>query len=189
MGRPQAARYMTHRARPLLLVLAAVFLAATNHLSAETQILHYPAEDQSMFAIKAIADWEVTGIDEVGEFGSLESENGSILQFRAVDCETEEAALAEIESIGDSTIKMLEENYTDVELGDVQELEIAGAPAFELSGTAKDKEGNEVAILSTTVILGKTTIAEVWAAVYPEDLASAKETLASFTPTGSSNGE
>ena len=40
-----------------------------------------------MFTIKAPGDWEVTGIDEVGEFGSLESENGSILQFRAIECE------------------------------------------------------------------------------------------------------
>jgi hypothetical protein len=180
---------MRYHVRALLLVVAAVFLAGTTWLRAETRILYYPTEDQSMFAIKVAAGWEVTGIDEVGEFGLLESENGSVLQFRAVDCETEEAAIAEIESIGDSTIELLEENYTDVQLGDVQELEIAGAPGFELSGTAKDKDGNEVAILSTTVILGKTTIAEVWAAVYPEDLASAKETLASFTPTGSSNGE
>lgn len=173
----------------LFLGIAVGILTGTTCLRAETQTLHYPTEDQSMFTIKAPGDWEVTGIEEVGEFGSLESKNGSIMQFRAVECETEEAAIAEIESIGDSTIKMLEEHYTDVELGDVQELEIDGIPAFELSGTAKDKDGNDVAILSTTVVLGKTTIAEIWAAVFPEDVAGAKETLGSFKPTGSSGGE
>jgi hypothetical protein len=176
-------------ALPSLLIIALWALAGSVTAQAETQILHYPTEDESMFTIKAPGDWEVTGIEEVGDFGSLESKNGSILQFRAVECENEKEAIAEIESISDSTVKMLEEHYTDVKLGDVQELEIDGIPAFELGGTAKDKDGNDVAILSTTVVLGKTTIAEIWAAVFPEDVAGAKETLASFKPTASPGGE
>jgi len=162
---------------------AVIFTAASLAVAqAETKTLHYPTQDASMFSIDAPADWKVSEIEEVGDFGSLESENGSILQFRAIECENEEDAKAEIDSISESTVKFLEENYTDIELGDVAESEMQGAAAFEVSGTAKDKEGDDVAILTCTVVLGKTTIGEVWAAVYPEDIAAAKATLASFTP-------
>lgn len=106
-----------------------------------------------------------------------------------MECETEENAVAEVESIGDSTIKILEDNYTDVELGNLQQLEIDGVPAFEFSGKDKDKNGNVVAILSTSVVLGKTPIAEILAAVFSKDLAAAKETLGSFRPTGAAADE
>lgn len=169
-------------ALPSLLIIALWAFAGPVTAQAQTQTLHYPTEDKSMFTIEAPGDWEVTGIDEVGEFGSLESENGSILQFRALECENEKEAIAEIESISESTVTFLEEHYNDVELGEVAESEMRGAAAFEVSGTAKDKDGDAVAVLTSTVVLGKTTIAEIWAAVYPEDLAAAKATLASFTP-------
>jgi hypothetical protein len=166
----------------LPIVTAAFMTVALASARAESKTLHYPEQDKSMFTIATPDDWKVTEIEEVGDFGSLESENGSILQFRAIECENEEDAKAEIDSISESTVKFLEENYTDIELGDVAESEMQGAAAFEVSGTAKDKEGDDVAILTCTVVLGKTTIGEVWAAVYPEDIAAAKATLASFTP-------
>jgi len=136
---------------------------------AQTQTLHYPTEDESMFTIKAPGDWEVTGIDEVGDFGSLESENGSILQFRALECENEEDLKAEIDTISESTVEFLQENYTDIELGDVQEIQIDGMPAFQLAGDGKDKDGDDVKFVSAIIILGPSTIAEVWAAAYAED--------------------
>lgn len=172
------------------LLIAAIFTAAgLAAAQAETKTLHYPTEDASMFTIEAPSDWKVDGIEEVGEFGSLESENGSILQFRALECENEEAAKAEIDSIGDSTVKMLEENYTDVKLGDVKELDFGGRPGFQLSGEGKDKDGNDVQFGSFTIILGPTTIAEIWAAAYPEDKTVAEATLNSFKPTGPAKAE
>lgn len=163
-------------------------LVATGAGLAGTQTLHYPTEDESMFTIEAPADWEVTGIDEVGEFGTLQNENGSLLQFRAVECGTEEATQAEIESIGDSTVKALEEDYSDVQLGEVKELDFGGRPGFQLSGEGKDKDGNKVEFGSFTIILGPTTIAEIWAAAYPEDKAVAEATLNSFRPMGAPAG-
>ncbi len=174
--------------RWLLLTLAAAFLAGTTGLDAKTKTLHYPTEDESMFFITAPADWEVTGIDEVGEFGSIESENGSILQFRAVECETEEEFMAEMASITESTIETLEENYSDVALGEVKELDVNGRRGFQLSGEGKDEDGNPVQFGSFTIILGPTTIAEIWAAAYPEDKAVAEAVLSSFTPTGAPAG-
>lgn len=126
-------------ALPSLLLIALLALAGPVTAQAQTQTLHYPTEDESMFTIKAPGDWEVTGIDEVGEFGSLESENGSILQFRAIECENEKEMEAEIEAISESLVEFLGENYTDIELGDVQELEIEGMPAFQLGGTGKTR--------------------------------------------------
>jgi hypothetical protein len=178
---------MNRSPRPLL--IAAIFIASgLSAAQSETKTLHYPTEDESMFTIEAPADWEVTGIDEIGEFGSLQNENGSVLQFRAIECESEEAAKAEIESIGESTVKTLEEDYTDVKLGEVTELDFGGRPGFQLSGEGKDKEGNDVQFGSFTIILGPTTIAEIWAAAYPEDKAVAEATLNSFRPTGAPAG-
>jgi hypothetical protein len=165
-------------------VAAVIFtVASLAAAQAETKTLHYPTQDATMFSIDAPADWEVTAISEVGEFGSLESENGSVLQFRAVECESEEDAKAEIDAISESTAEFLQENYKDIELGDVKELEIKGMPAFQLGGDGKDKDGNDVKFVSAIIILGPTTIAEVWAAAYAEDLDSAEAVLGSFNPT------
>ena len=53
-------------ALPSLLLIALLALAGPVTAQAQTQTLHYPTEDESMFTIKAPGDWEVTGIDEVG---------------------------------------------------------------------------------------------------------------------------
>lgn len=172
-----------------LLVVTLFSAACPINAQAETQTLHYPTQDESMFSIEAPADWKVEEIKEVGEYGTLESENGSILQFRAVECGSEEEAKAEVESISESLVKSLEEDFTDVKLGEVTELDFGGCPAFQLSGEGKDKDGHDVQFGSFTVILGPTTIAEIWAAAYPEDKAIAEATLNSFKPTGSSKAE
>ncbi len=177
-----------NKSRHPLLLAAIVVAAGLSSAQAETKTLHYPTEDESMFAIEAPGDWKVTGIDEVGEFGSLESENGSILQFRAVECESEEEAKAEIDSISESLVKSLEEDFTDVKLGDVKELDFGGRPGFQLSGEGKDKDGNKVEFGSFTIVLGPTTIAEIWAAAYPEDKTATEATLNSFKPTGAAAG-
>lgn len=161
---------------------------------AETQTLHYPTQDETMFSIEAPADWKVTGIEELGEYGSIESENGSVLQFRAIECENEGETRKEIDSITGSTPGFLEENYTDIQLEDAERITIEGRQGGQLKGSGKDKEGNNVAFLSAFVLLTPTTVAEIWAVIYPEgggdnDLAIAKTVLRSFKPTGSGDGE
>ncbi|MBU3666114.1 MAG: hypothetical protein FGM15_09615 [Chthoniobacterales bacterium] len=170
----------------LALPLSALLLALLTSAQAETKTLHYPTQDASMFTIEAPADWEVTSIDEVGEFGSLESENGSVLQFRAVECENEEEAKKEIDSIFDSTGEFLAENYTDIKLDEPKEITVEGQPGAQLAGTGKDKEGNAVQFVSAMIALGPKTVAEIWAAVFPEgnnDLTTAQAVLNSFKPT------
>ena len=176
-------------------VAAVIFTVASLAVAqAETKTLHYPTQDASMFSIDAPADWKVTEIEEVGGYGSLESENGSILQFRAVECESEEEARKEVDSITGSTPEFLQENYTDIQLQDAERITIEGRQGAQLAGSGKDKEGNNVEFLSAFVLLTPTTVAEIWAVIYPEgggdnDLAIAKTVLDSFKPTGSSGGE
>lgn len=169
----------------IVLTLTATLLLGTAALRADTKTLHYPTESESMFSIDAPADWQVTAIEEVGDFGSLESENGSILQFRAVELENEEEAKKEIDSIFDSTAEFLAENYTDVELDEPKEINVAGQPGAQLSGSGKDKDGNTVTFVSAMIALGPTTVAEIWGAVFPEDtndLAAAQKILESYKP-------
>jgi len=169
---------------------AVVLLTAAGMTSAraETKTLHYPTQDETMFTIEAPGDWEVTEIESVGDFGSLESENGSVLQFRAQEFETEDEAKQEVDSIVESTFEFLQENYTDINLEDPKEITIEGQPGMQVTGAGKDKEGNSVQFLSATIVLGPKTVAEVWAAVFPEgndDLEAAQSVLQSFKPTGS----
>lgn len=182
---------LTHFTAFTVAVLAVASLAAAQ---AETKTLHYPAQDTTMFSIDAPADWEVSEIEEVGDFGSLESENGSVLQFRAQEFETEEEAKKEVDSVVESTFEFLQENYTDIDLEDPKDVTIEGQPGMQVTGAGKDKEGNAVQFLSAIVALGPKTVAEIWAAVFPEgegnnDLDVAQAVLGSFKPTGSSGGE
>lgn len=175
------------------LLCAAIFTAATlAGAQAETKTLHYPTQDKSMFSIDAPAEWKVTEIEETGDFGSLESEDGSVLQFRAQEFETEDEAKKEIDSIFESTGEFLKDNYTDIKLDEPKEINVEGQPGAQLTGTGKDKDGNAVQFLSAMIALGPKSIAEIWAAVFTEDssdLEAAKTILGSFKPTGSKSGE
>jgi len=178
----------------LPLPFVALMLLSPVSVQAETKTLHYPTQDATMFSIDAPAEWQVTEIQEVGEFGSLESENGSVLQFRAQEFETEDEAKKEVDSVVESTFEFLQENYTDIKLEDPKEVTIEGQPGMQVTGVGKDKEGNAVQFLSAIVALGPKTVAEIWAAVFPEgegnnDLAAAQAVLGSFKPTGSAGGE
>lgn len=165
------------------LILAAAFaLAFLTPASAETKTLHYPTQDDALFSIEVPSDWKVTEIEEVGDFGTLESPNGNVLQFRAQKFETEDEAKEEIDAIADETAKFLEETYKEVKLGEAEEL--TGAyPGAKLGGTGKDKDGDEYEFISAMLVIGPTTVAEIWGAVSPEDkedMAAANKILASF---------
>jgi hypothetical protein len=164
---------------------AASATTSSENFAAGTTTLYYPQQQGAMFSIDAPSNWTVGKIDEVGDFGSLESPNGAILQFRAQNYDTEDAALKEIESIVDSTMTFLEDNYTEINLDDPVDVTAGGQPGTELTGTGKDEDGNPVEFLSAIIVLGPQSLAEIWAAVFPEgnsDLEAATAVLDSFKP-------
>ena len=164
---------------------AASATTSSENFAAGTTTLYYPQQPGAMFSIEAPSNWTVGKIDQVGDFGSLESPNGAILQFRAQNYDTEDAASKEIESIVDSTMTFLQDNYTEINLDDPVEVIAGGQPGTELAGTGKDKDGNPVKFLSAIIVLGPQSLAEIWAAVLPEgnsDLESATAVLDSFKP-------
>ena len=148
---------------------------------------YYPTQAESVFSVDAPANWKLTQIEQFGDFFDLESENGSILEFRAQKFDTAEETKTEAGSIVDSTMEFLKEKYTDITLGDATDVSFGGQPGVELTGTGKDEDGNAVKFLSTIIVLGPKSIAEIWAAVLPEgnnDLAEANAVIGSFKPTG-----
>lgn len=158
---------------------------SSENFAAGTTTLYYPQQPGAMFSIEAPSNWTVGKIDQVGDFGSLESPNGAILQFRAQNYDTEDAASKEIESIVDSTMTFLQDNYTEINLDDPVDVTAGGQPGTELAGTGKDKDGNPVKFLSAIIVLGPQSLAEIWAAVLPEgnsDLDTATAVLDSFKP-------
>ena len=164
---------------------AASATTSSENFAAGTTTLYYPQQPGAMFSIEAPSNWTVGKIDQVGDFGSLESPNGAILQFRAQNYDTEDAASKEIESIVDSTMTFLQDNYTEINLDDPVEVTAGGLLGTELAGTGKDKDGNPVKFLSAIIVLGPQSLAEIWAAVVPEgnsDLEAATAVLDSFKP-------
>ena len=165
---------------------AASATTSSENFAAGTTTLYYPQQQGAMFSIEAPSDWTVGKIDEVGDFGSLESPNGAILQFRAQNYDSEDAASKEIESIVDSTMTFLEDNYTEINLDDPVDVIAGGQPGTELEGTGMDMDGNPVKFLSAIIVLGPQSLAEIWAAVFPEissDLDAATAVLGSFQPS------
>lgn len=145
--------------------------------------LYYPDQQGAMFSIQAPKDWTVSQIEEVGEFGSLQSPSTSVLQFRAQNFDTEDEAKREIDTIVESTTGFLDDNYIDIKLDEPKDITVDGQPGMQVAGTGKDRGGNEVDFLSAIIVLGPTSIAEIWAAVFPEgnnDLEVASEVLDSF---------
>ena len=156
--------------------------AATSAIVGKTTY-YYPDQQTALFSIEAPDDWNPGMIEAVGDFGSLESKNGSILQFRAQNFATEDETMKEIDAIVDSTNGFLKDNYVDVQLDDPKDVTVDGQPGAQLAGNGKDKDGNEVKFLSAIIALGPTSIAEIWAAVFPEgsnDLDAASAVLDSF---------
>lgn len=130
--------------------------------------LYYPEEQGAMFSIVAPDNWKVGKIDQVGDFGSLESADGSVLQFRAQSFGSDEETKKEIDAIADSTKEFLQTNYTDIQLDDPKDITVDGQPGLELAGVGKDKAGNAVKFMSAMIFLGPQSLAEIWAAVFPE---------------------
>ncbi len=167
-----------------LLITATIALALPTLVRAESKTLHYPTQDDALFSIDVPSDWKVTEIEEVGDFGTLESPEGSILQFRAQKFDTEEEAKKEVDDIFDDTGKFLEENYKNIKLNEPQEIK-GDHPGAKLGGTGKDKDGNDVEFLSAMIVLGPNTVAEIWGAVFTEDkddIQAANKILDSFKP-------
>lgn len=75
---------------------------AASSVAAGTTTLYYPEQQGAMFSIEAPAGWTVGKIDQVGDFGSVESPDGSVLQFRAQKFATDAESKQEIDSIVDS---------------------------------------------------------------------------------------
>lgn len=159
--------------------------SAASSVVAGNTTLYYPEQQGAMFSIEAPAGWTVGKIDQVGDFGSVESPDGSVLQFRAQKFATDAESKQEIDSIVDSTMGFLKENYHEVKLDDPKEVTVDGQPGMQLAGTGKDKDGNAVKFLSAMIVLGPDSLAEIWAAVFPEgnnDLQAASAVLDSFKP-------
>jgi hypothetical protein len=164
---------------------AASATTSSENFAAGTTTLYYPQQQGALFSIEAPSDWTVGKIDAVGDFGSLESPNGAVLQFRAQNYDTEDAASKEIESIVDSTMTYLQDNYTEINLDEPTKVTAGGQPGTELAGTGKDKDGNPVKFLSAIIVLSPTSLAEIWAAVFADgnnDLNAATAVLDSFKP-------
>ena len=153
--------------------------------AAGTTTLYYPDQEGALFSITAPDTWKVGKIEQVGDFGTVESADGSVLQFRAQSFPSDAETKQEIDAIVDSTKEFLKDNYVDVVLDNPEDVNIDGNPGTQLAGTGKDKNGNAVKFMSAMIMLGPTSLAEIWAAVFPEgnnDLDTAKAILDSFKP-------
>jgi len=160
----------------LLFVAAFGLLAAPSTIA--QQLIAYPNQDEAIFVITIPDDWEITQAESMEDYFLVEGPTGAALFFRAMPGDIEETI--------EENFAYLEENFEELELSELEEVESNGYVALVANGTGNDVEDG------TPVIFGMAwfafpdgRVAEIWfeaAADDEEGAKTAKAILESFSP-------
>jgi hypothetical protein len=142
------------------MLAAGLFLAAPAH--ADT--LAYPGPDNASFIIDHPSEWAVEPGENVGDYVTLAAPTGAVLQLRTVPASDDamEQAIAE-------NVEYLQQTFTEVELGEPQEIEEGGLSGSLILGNGTDKEDQDVGFAMYFIALPDGTIADIWYAVVKGD--------------------
>jgi hypothetical protein len=147
------------------LALAAGLLVAP--VQAET--LAYPSADAPSFIIDHPANWEMEPGEEVGDYVTLNAPTGAVLQLRTIPG-TEKAMNAAVQE----NVDYLGETFSDVQLGEPQELKSGKLEGSVITGSGKDEDDQDVGFAIYFIGLPDGKIAEIWYAVVKGDEAGHK---------------
>lgn len=156
-------------------VCAMSFFAAT---PATAETLGYPGMENASFIIDYPDDWEMAPGESLGDYVSLTSPSGVTLQLRTVPA-TETA----IDEAVAENVKFLEETFTNVQLGDAEEVESGGLSGSLVLGSGIDAEKQAILFAMYFIALPDGKMAEIWYAAFKGDTkgtAAASAILNSF---------
>lgn len=156
------------------LALAAGLLVGS---SAGAATLAYPSSDSPSFIIDHPSNWEMEPGENVGDYVTLTSPTGAVLQLRTIPG-TEKAMNDAVQE----NVDYLGETFSNVEMGEPQELK-GKLEGSVITGGGKDADDQDVGFAIYFIGLPDGRIAEIWYAVVKGDQASHKaavEILNSF---------
>lgn len=149
-----------------LLSLVAVLWSSAAFADGALTSVYYPNQAAADFIVDVPSAWKLIPQGEEGaeDYFEVEGPNGLELSFRTVPGHDMEQAVKD-------HIEYLEENFTDVELGDQIETKINGMDAIILPATATDEDDSERDIGAGWFLIGDKAIGELWYNVDNEDAA------------------
>lgn len=151
----------------LLAIVGSLSLSFASVVQADTTIA-YPTAEATSFTVTAPDAWKLTPAESDDDYFVLTGPTGAELYFRAMP--------GKIEDTIKENIDYLNENFTDVKLGDPTEEKQDGLPAMVAAGTGKAKEGGkEVLFAMAWIALPDGKIAEIWFNAGTSDEAGLKE--------------
>lgn len=147
------------------LLMAAGLLVGT---VAGAETLAYPSSDNASFIIDHPSSWEMVPGENVGDYVTLNAPTGAVLQLRTIPG-TEKA----MDKAVQENVDYLGETFTDVELGEPQELK-GKLEGSVITGSGKDEDDQDVGFAIYFIGLPDGKIAEIWYAVVKGDEAGHK---------------
>lgn len=150
------------------LALAAGLLIGS---SAGAETLAYPSADNPSFIIDHPANWTMEPGEDVGDYVTLTSPNGAVLQLRTIPG-TEKA----MDQAVQENVDYLGETFSNVEMGEPEELK-GKLEGSIITGSGKDEDDQDVGFAIYFIGLPDGRIAEIWYAVVKGDQASHKAAI------------
>ena len=154
---------MSQKSFVSLAVLLLIAVAAGAQAAPVT--LYYPAEEGADFSVVVPGDWELEQADEEGGFFTVSGPTAAQLSFRTIESEEDQ-----INAAIEQSVDWVFANYSDVELGDPEDIVQNGMQGFNMTGTATS-DGRPVVIVMAWLSLKRTHLAEVLVVVNSNDRA------------------
>jgi len=164
--------------KSLFLAVSVFAFSLLGSHAATAETLGYPSADKASFAIDYPDDWEMEPGENIGDYVTLTSPTGVSLQLRTIpgtDTAIDEAV--------EESSKFLRETFTDVEMGDVKEIQAGGLNASLVLGTGTDSDKQSINFAIYLIALPDGTMADIWYAAFKGDTKGGKaaaEILNSF---------
>lgn len=143
-----------------LAMTAGLLLGAT----AKAETLAYPSADNASFIIDHPSSWEMEPGEEVGDYVTLNAPSGAVLQLRTIPG-TEKA----MDQAVQENVDYLGETFSNVEMGEPQELKHGKLEGSVITGSGKDEDDQDVGFAIYFIALPDGKIAEIWYAVVKGD--------------------
>ncbi len=149
--------------KPLVSIAALLLVAVAAAANAEPVTLYYPTERGADFSVVVPGDWDLEQAEEEGGFFTVNGPTGAQLSFRTIETDDDD-----IDAAIKQSVEFVFANYSEVELGDPEDIVQNGMEGFNMTGTA-ELDGNPVVIVMAWLALKRSHLAEVLVIVDSDD--------------------
>ena len=161
-----------HRSTMLMLLLLVATLIMSPLQAAGLTTVHYPTQANAQFTVTVPSDWTLIPQGEEGaeDYFEVEGPNGLELSFRVVPG-------ADIEQAVKDHVAYLEENFSEIAMGESRETQINGMDAILLPAKGKDEDDVLRDFGAGWFKLADGAIGELWYNVDASDAAGTKAAI------------